>query len=42
MIHIVIHEIVHSWFGNLVTSRTWPHLWLNEGITTFVERIISK
>lgn len=39
---VVIHEIMHSWFGNLVTCRNWTHLWLNEGITTFTERMISR
>ena len=34
----LVHEIVHSWIGNLVTAATFEHFWLNEGITTFIER----
>jgi aminopeptidase N len=34
----VVHEMVHQWFGNLVTCATWQDIWLNEGITVFVQR----
>ncbi|CAG2055124.1 unnamed protein product [Timema podura] len=37
---VVVHEITHSWTGNLVTNRTFEHFWLNEGFTMFVERKI--
>lgn len=37
---VVIHEITHSWTGNLVTSRCWADFWLNEGFTMFIERKI--
>jgi len=26
-----------QYFGNLVTCRSWEHLWLNEGLATFYE-----
>jgi leukotriene-A4 hydrolase len=38
----VIHEITHSWTGNLVTNRTWEHFWLNEGWTMVVQRKIVR
>lgn len=37
---VVAHEISHSWTGNLVTNKTWDDFWLNEGITTYLERKI--
>jgi len=37
---VIAHEIAHSWFGNLVTNRTFEDFWLNEGFTVFAERKI--
>ncbi|NLT53992.1 MAG: M1 family metallopeptidase [Actinomycetales bacterium] len=31
----MMHELVHSWFGNSVTPRTWSDLWINEGHADF-------
>ena len=28
--HVVIHELAHQWFGNIVTCAWWDTLWLNE------------
>ena len=40
LIDIVIHELIHSWSGNLVTNENWSDFWLNEGITMFLQRKI--
>ncbi|XP_023933326.1 aminopeptidase B-like, partial [Lingula anatina] len=39
---VVIHEISHSWFGNLVTNANWGEFWLNEGFTMFAQRRIME
>ena len=36
-VNVLAHEIQHSWTGNLVTTVSWEHFWLNEGWTRFVE-----
>jgi len=36
--NVFIHEMVHSWVGNLVTCNNWNNFWLNEGLTVFIER----
>ncbi|WP_206795382.1 aminopeptidase N [Amycolatopsis sp. MtRt-6] len=33
---VVFHEMVHMWFGNLVTMRWWDDLWLNESFATYL------
>ncbi|MER6122073.1 M1 family metallopeptidase [Streptomyces sp. NPDC001795] len=31
----MMHELVHSYFGNMVSPATWADLWLNEGHADF-------
>ncbi|XP_065829704.1 aminopeptidase B-like [Oscarella lobularis] len=37
---VVMHEISHSWFGNLVTNGSWSEFYLNEGFTMYAQRRI--
>ncbi|CAK7234162.1 Leucyl aminopeptidase yscIV [Sporothrix curviconia] len=39
-VDVIAHELSHSWSGNLVTSGSWEHYWLNEGWTMYLERRI--
>ncbi|KLT41494.1 putative leukotriene-A4 hydrolase [Cutaneotrichosporon oleaginosum] len=40
LVDVIAHEISHSWFGNSIGCASWSHFWLNEGWTTYLERLI--
>ncbi|KZP30333.1 hypothetical protein FIBSPDRAFT_850643 [Athelia psychrophila] len=42
LVDVVVHELTHSWFGNGVTHAEATHFWLNEGWTTYIERLLQE
>jgi len=42
LVDVVVHELTHSFFGNGVTHADASHFWLNEGWTTYIERVMQQ
>lgn len=37
--NLIVHELAHHWWGNMVTCETFTDLWLNEGFATYTEAL---
>ncbi|MES3035527.1 MAG: M1 family aminopeptidase [Gemmatimonadota bacterium] len=39
---LIAHETAHQWFGDAVTEREWPDVWLSEGFATYFAALWSE
>lgn len=40
--NLIVHELAHQWFGNMVTCATWKDIWINEGFADYCTGILSE
>lgn len=36
---LMAHELAHSWFGNMISPKTWADVWLNESFADYSEAL---
>jgi len=34
---VLVHEITHQWYGDLVSPTDWKDVWMNEGMTMYLQ-----
>lgn len=34
---LVVHELAHQWFGDLIVIKHWSHAWIKEGMASYSE-----
>ncbi len=37
--YVLVHELAHQWWGDLITCFDFHHIWLNEGFATYSEAL---
>ena len=39
---VIAHESAHQWWGDMITCRTFHHIWINEGFATYSEPLFME
>ncbi len=40
--YLLVHELGHQWWGDMITCKDFHHIWLNEGFATYTEALWAE
>jgi aminopeptidase N len=40
--YLIVHELAHMWWGDMITCNDFHHIWLNEGFATYSEALWAE
>ncbi|HEB62738.1 MAG TPA: M1 family peptidase, partial [Bacteroidetes bacterium] len=40
--YLMVHELGHQWWGDMITCKDFHHIWLNEGFASYTEALWAE
>ena len=41
-VYLIVHELAHQWWGDMITCNDFHHIWMNEGFAVYSEALWTE